>query len=154
MAKNWELIAKHFDPMEYWHTVGRQQFPHIYIVACLYLAMPNSNGHQERTFSTATWFDGKLNNRQHDVTLEMKIVVARNKFFLQQVDEDLQESHRKAAEATTKALLELHYKFMKDAAGDSDDSVVDITDSDSSEDDALYSYLVSREGAGGGNSDD
>ena len=22
MAKNWELIAKHFDPLEYWHTLG------------------------------------------------------------------------------------------------------------------------------------
>eukprot|EP00171_Calliarthron_tuberculosum_P014792 IDg14792t1 len=71
VQKNWPTIAKHFDPMQYWETTGKAQFPHIYWAACLYLALPDSNGHQERTFSAATWMDGKLNNRQTDATFEM-----------------------------------------------------------------------------------
>lgn len=100
--RNWELIAKEFNIMEWWETCGKQSFPKIYIVACVVLPLPESNGSQERTFSTATWMDGKLNNRQTDKTFEMKVILHQNAEFLRKTKTAIKEEQMTRAEAAVK----------------------------------------------------
>lgn len=133
LSEHWWTIAQHFDPMEYWNAGGKSQFPLIYYVACLHLPMPDSNGHQERTFSAATWMDGKLNNRQTDATFEMKALIYSNKKFLSQLTTDLDSSHKLAAAEATVRLL--------DEAQDRRDEE-DLSEGD---DDALVAYLMTKE---------
>ncbi|CAB9529660.1 unknown protein (Partial), partial [Seminavis robusta] len=59
--ENVEKIVQHFDIMDWWEREGKITYPLIYAVACCILALPDSNGFQERTFSAATWMDGILN---------------------------------------------------------------------------------------------
>jgi hAT family C-terminal dimerisation region len=81
---NFELIAKNFDVMEWWENHGKQIYPLIYPIACLILALPDSNGMQERTFSSGTWMDGKLKKQQKDETFRMKVLLYKNKKFLEE----------------------------------------------------------------------
>ena len=104
---NWETIAKYFDIMQWWERGGKERFPLIYIVACCILALPDSNGHQERTFSAATWMDGKLKNRQTDLTFQMKVILYKNKDFLEAHRKVIQEAARLVAEERVKDLLDL-----------------------------------------------
>jgi hAT family C-terminal dimerisation region len=81
-VENIELVAKHFDVFGWWQQVGKDLFPLIYPVAMRALSLPDSNGHQERTFSAATWMDGKLRSRQSDMTFQMKVILYKNQEFV------------------------------------------------------------------------
>ena len=122
--QNWELIAEHFDCMKWWENHGKEQFPHLYILACLILALPESNGHQERTFSAATWMDGNLSSKQSNATFEMKILIAKNKTFLDRARKDLKSHHEKQASKATKDLLAVvaKHKTKEQASDDNSDS--------------------------------
>ncbi|KAL3914386.1 MAG: hypothetical protein SGARI_000151 [Bacillariaceae sp.] len=141
---NWFLIAKHFKLMQWWESFGKSRFPHIYHVATIYLALPESNGHQERTFSSATWFDGKLNNRQLDATMEMKTMIYRNKQFLKELDVEADMEHKKLAARATKALLVAAAKRKPKAAPKADDDGVD-SEPDDSEDAEMLLLLELEE---------
>ena len=78
MVESWLVFAKIFDAIEWRETVGKKSFPLIYNVACLILPLPDSNGDQERTFSAATWMDGKLKKRQSDLTFGMKVLLYKS----------------------------------------------------------------------------
>jgi hypothetical protein len=101
----WDIISEHFDIMDWWENTGRVQFPLIYIIACIILPLPDSNGSQERTFSSATWMDGKLNKRQSDATFQMKVILQQNYRFLQQERLLVQIDLLKAAEESTKSMI-------------------------------------------------
>ena len=113
--KHWEIIAEYFDIFNWWECVGKSSFPLIYPVAIRILSLPDSNGNQERTFSAATWMDGKLNSRQNDMTFQMKVLLYKNQSFLEDHKKEVLEENKKAAAARTKALLELSTANMKDS---------------------------------------
>jgi hypothetical protein len=102
--RNWNKIMKNFNIMEWWKA-NKHLYPLIYVVASHILPTPDSNGHQERTFSAATWMDGKLNNRQSDATFQMKVMSYRNSKFIDDSRLELQEEYkRKAREESLKAM--------------------------------------------------
>jgi hypothetical protein len=102
--RNWNKIMKNFNIMEWWKN-NKHLYPLIYVVACHILPTPDSNGNQERTFSTATWMDGKLNNRQSDSTFQMKVMSYRNSQFIDDSRLELHEEYkRRAREESLKAM--------------------------------------------------
>jgi hypothetical protein len=103
--KNIMMIAKVFDVMKWWEDVGKEDFPHIYLMACLNLAVPDSNGDTERMFSAATWMDDKLKKRQSDATFEMKVLLYWNRNFLKRVRIDMDESSKEVAKNATRLLI-------------------------------------------------
>ena len=113
--KQWEIIVEHFDIFQWWETIGKVSFPLIYPVAIRILSLPDSNGNQERTFSAATWMDGKLNSRQNDTTFQMKVLLYKNQGFLEEHKKEVLEENKKAAETRTKAFLKSSTKEMQDS---------------------------------------
>jgi hAT family C-terminal dimerisation region len=108
-----EVVSANFDIMEWWEESGKQVYPLIYPVACCILALPDSNGDQERTFSSATWMDGDLNTKQADLTFQMKVLVYKNTEFL--------NDHRKRVkEEAKKRTKELLQQAFSEKEGDSD----------------------------------
>jgi hypothetical protein len=105
--KEWHLIAQHFDVMRWWESHGSGFWPMIYGVACLILPMPESNGGQERTFSAATWMDGKLNKRQTEATFQMKVVLHQNAEFLRNTKIQFDETHSQRAAEAARSLFKL-----------------------------------------------
>ena len=92
-------IAEVFDVMGWWAETGRNKFPWTHVVAFLYLPIPDSNGDQERDFSSATWTDDILRTDQKDCTFEKKGLLHLNREF---EDEhvgiiDIDEKHKKIA---------------------------------------------------------
>jgi len=59
--------------------------------------------------------DGKLNSRQNDMTFQMKVLLYKNKDFLEEYKKDVLEENRKAAAARTKALLKSSTDNMKES---------------------------------------
>jgi hypothetical protein len=106
IIEKWETIANHFDIMRWWEDFGKIEYPHIYVIACLVLPLPDSNASQERTFSSATWMDGKLNKRQSDATFQMKILLQQNTEFLEQSRVHVQEDYKKKMAEATRQLVE------------------------------------------------
>jgi hypothetical protein len=105
-AENWQLISENFDIMKWWEN-QKTRFPLIYLVACHILAAPDSNGHQERTFSAATWMDGKLSNRQTDATFQRKVLLYKNADYIKESRISISENFKKKArEASLSALNE------------------------------------------------
>ena len=102
-----DLVANHFDVMQWWSNQHpRTQYPLVYIIACLYLVLPESNGNQERTFSAATWMDGKLSQRQGNATHEMKTLLYRNREQLQKVNVVIDSELEKKSAAIVQELLD------------------------------------------------
>jgi hypothetical protein len=91
--------------MKWWERQGKQKYPLLYLVACIVLPLPESNGSQERTFSTATWMDGKLNNRQSEETFQMKVVLHQNLALLKKSKIGLKDEYKKKAALTTEKLI-------------------------------------------------
>jgi hAT family C-terminal dimerisation region len=113
--KEWDTVVEHFDIFKWWESIGKSSFPLIYPVAIRILSMPDSNGHQERTFSAATWMDGKLNARQNEFTFEMKVLLYKNQAFLEEFKQEVLEESKRAAAARTKALLAASVNGVKDS---------------------------------------
>jgi len=122
--KNWEVIVANLEVFKWWEQVGRISFPLIYPIACRILPLPDSNGSQERTFSAATWMDGKLAQSQSDMTFQMKVLLYKNQAFLEEHKKDVQESQKREAEIRTKALLAKRTKTMNDE--DIEDDLEDL----------------------------
>jgi hAT family C-terminal dimerisation region len=102
---NLEFIMKIFDLIEWWRNTGKSQYPMIYPVAMCILSLPDSNGHQERTFSAATWMDGKLNSMQKDPTFQMKVLMYKNEDFLERYIDTMEPKQLETAAMKTKELL-------------------------------------------------
>jgi hypothetical protein len=135
------MIAERFNIMEWWEDVGKSQYPYIYVLACIILPLPDSNGSQERTFSSATWMDGKLNKRQSDATFQMKVILQQNSAFM---DRDriavIKEEHMAAAAESTKQLVkEAMERRRKEIDGEEseDDSGTLPGDDDNDNDDSV-----------------
>jgi hypothetical protein len=101
---NWESIAEIFHVMKWWEA-HKNTFPNIYIVACHILASPDSNANQERTFSAATWFDGKLSNRQNDATFQMRVLLYKNAEFIKNTKMAISEHYKNMARENSIELL-------------------------------------------------
>jgi hypothetical protein len=101
---NWEYISEAFDVMKWWEA-HRNTFPNVYIVACHVLATPDSNANQERTFSAATWFDGKLSNRQNDATFQMRVLLYKNAEFIKTSKITIAEQYKIMARENSLQLL-------------------------------------------------
>jgi hypothetical protein len=93
---------------EWWKETGKTRFPMIYPVAMCILSLPDSNGHQERTFSAATWMDGKLNSMQKDLTFQMKVLMYKNANFLERYGNAMEAELLDDAEKRTRDLLVKH----------------------------------------------
>jgi hypothetical protein len=127
----------HFFVLDY---TGKVQYPNIYVIACVILPLPDSNGSQERTFSSATWMDGKLNKRQSDATFQMKVILQQNTKFLDKARIEIMEEHLKpAAESTKKLVLEAMERRRKEIDGEEseDDSGTLPGDDDNNNDDSV-----------------
>jgi hypothetical protein len=105
---NMEFIRKNLDLAEWWKETGKTRFPMIYPVAMCILSLPDSNGHQERTFSAATWMDGKLNSMQKDLTFQMKVLMYKNANFLERYGNTMEAELLEDAEKRTRDLLVKH----------------------------------------------
>ena len=132
-VKQWEIIIEHFDIFQWWNSIGKNSFPLIYPIALRILSLPDSNGNQERTFSAATWMDGKLNSRQNDTTFQMKVLLYKNQAFLEEHKKDVLEENRKAAVVRTKAFLKSSTKDIEDS--DIDDELEGLMDAFGYDDD-------------------
>jgi hypothetical protein len=76
--------------------------------------LPDSNGHQERTFSAATWMDGKLNSMQKDLTFQMKVLMYKNEDFLERYSDTMEPKQLETAAQKTKELLMKHVGSKKE----------------------------------------
>ena len=139
---NFQTIAKNFNEFEWWHTHGKQAYPLIFPTACTTLPLPDSNGYQERVFSTATWHDSNLKKKQSAATLQMKVCNHKNVEFMKTFDLDLEQDRLNEARKRTKELLEFSESLHKgklssegetDGAGD-DSGSGSGSDSDSDSD--------------------
>jgi hAT family C-terminal dimerisation region len=101
---NLEFIMKIFDLIEWWRNTGKSQYPMIYPAAMCILSLPDSNKHQERTFSAATWMDGKLNSMQKDLTFQMKVLMYKNEDFLERYVDTMEPQQLETAAKKTKEL--------------------------------------------------
>ena len=72
-------ISRLFDLVEWWKNRGIGLFPHVVVAVPSIIAVPSSNGHQERTFSTCTYFDDELRSRLKEERFEMAVLIAVNK---------------------------------------------------------------------------
>jgi len=91
---NIRSLAMLFDVMEYWKVEGSIKFPTIGILAAITLAKPYTNAQQERDFSTATYFDGKLMQRQKTSTLEERFLCRVNRSVIKDLQIEIQESEK------------------------------------------------------------
>lgn len=119
-------MVKHFDVMEWWETIGKRFYPLIYPVACCILALPDSNGDQERTFSAATWMDGKLNNKQTDLTFQLKVLAYKNSEFLKECRAHVKKEHMEEAGMRAQKLLEKSRSSMKEEGIELDSDAEEI----------------------------
>ena len=117
-------MAQFFDNMHWWENGRCQLYPHIYVAVALVSAMPDSNADQERTFSAATWMDGKLSKKQSDLTFQMKVLLYKNKDFLKNHLKILKEDEKKKGAARTKALLDISCSLRDDE--DLEDELEDL----------------------------
>ncbi len=138
--KNWELIAQHFDVMEWWEKTGKIEYPLIYPVACCILALPDSNGRQERTFSHGTWVDDKLRKRLSDVGLRQRVLLKANAKFLQTHRAHVKEDQRKAAEQRTREYLKQSH--LLNDVDDSSEELEAVEDMSSECEDMLEAYAL------------
>ena len=138
-VKNFEFIAANFDVFNWWEVYGKKLYPLIYPVAVRILALPDSNGAQERTFSAATWMDGKLNTRQSNMTFQMKVLLYKNQGLLPYATKHAEEQKSEEARRKTKALLEKSRAYKKsiseakaseETTGDGEDSTKLVEDDD------------------------
>ena len=127
--QNLTLISQHFNIFKWWEDVGRRLFPRIYVIACCILMLPDSNGHLERCFSSATWMDGKLNKRQSQATFEMKNLLYRNQAFMVSCKIMLTGKFQEMAKKTTEALIE-EIQNMREERRVIDKEEVECVDSD------------------------
>ena len=102
---HWDLISKYFKVMDWWESDGRKRFNLIYPVACCILALPDSNGSQERTFSGATWMDAKLKKKQKESTFQSKVLLYKNTDLMEGHRKHVAEDRKKEAERKTKEML-------------------------------------------------
>ena len=105
--ENWETVLHNFDVLHWWVHVGRDLYPLIFPVALLILSVPDSNGKQERTFSAASWMDGRLSKRQSGMTFQSKVLLYKNKGFLEKYKDIIKQAYTKDAEKRTRELLRL-----------------------------------------------
>jgi len=75
-------ISSQFDSREWWVKVGRKAHPLVFLVVPAIIALPASNGFQERTFSTCTYFDDPLRQRLKNSRFEMALLLAVNEELL------------------------------------------------------------------------
>jgi hypothetical protein len=133
-------LAENFEIMAWWEKCGKGLFPNIYVIACLILALPDSNGNQERTFSACTWMDGKLKKNQGEGTFQTKCVLYKTKKVRDQIAKHMMEDKelhnrqmRKMAREATRNLLELAHGVDEEderSPEEESNSEVEATDKD------------------------
>jgi hAT family C-terminal dimerisation region len=111
---NLEFIMKNFDLIEWWRNTGKSQYPMIYPVAMYILSLPDSNRHQERTFSAAAWMDGKLNSMQKDLTFQMKVLMYKTEDFLERYVDTMEPKQLETAARKSKERLMKHVGSKKE----------------------------------------
>ena len=72
-------IWKHFDVLQWWGRHAQHKFPLLFPMASIVLGKPYTNAYQERCFSLASWFDGKLVQSQKAETLQSRCLDAQNR---------------------------------------------------------------------------
>ena len=75
-------FSSKFHLLEWWKCVGCKKWPEVYLVFCIWIALPNSNAFQERIFSLCTWFDNPLRQSLKETRFEMAVLLAVNDAFL------------------------------------------------------------------------
>ena len=105
--------------MDWWHE-KRNDFPHLCLIASMMLPLPEHNGHQERSFSSCTWFDKSLSQRTLSGNHEMKVLLHLNRKLLEEHRKRKRE-HRdqrnvQAAKRAAEQILELAKKSRDDLA--------------------------------------
>ena len=121
---NWETVSLNFDVLHWWVHVGRELYPLIFPVALLILSVPDSNGKQERTFSAASWMDGKLSKRQSGMTFQSKVLLYKNKGFLEKYQDIIKKAYTKESEKKTRELLRLSSAIREAAVLEEDDELL------------------------------
>ena len=69
---NYRAVGKYFDVLGWWHH-HRNDYPHMYPSALLWLSKPTTNAFQECVFSLGSWFDSnRLMRRQTAHTFQVR----------------------------------------------------------------------------------
>ena len=126
-------IAENFQVMDWWHYQGREHFPYVYMVACAHLPLPESNGHQERTFSACTWFDSKLRKKTSDTTFEMRALIYKNKKFLDEFRSEVTKEMKETASTVARGML-MEALAQDDPSQLTDDDAFELESSDDEDD--------------------
>ena len=81
-AEDCLYFSSKFHLLEWWKCVGCKKWPEVYLVFCIWIALPNSNSFQERIFSLYTWFDNPLRQSLKETRFEMAVLLAVNDAFI------------------------------------------------------------------------
>jgi hypothetical protein len=111
LKENLPFLSSQFHALEWWEVHGKRQFPLIYLVASSILSLPESNGHQERVFSSCTWMDGKLQRRQNPATHEMKALLYQNRSMLSGVLDRLSLSKSRLSKEAYNKVMKMHVQM-------------------------------------------
>jgi hypothetical protein len=69
---NYLEISQYFDILGWWRD-NSTRYPHIFVVAMIWLGVPATNAFQERVFSRASWYDSnRLMNQQSSKNFELR----------------------------------------------------------------------------------
>lgn len=82
-------ICNQIDILKWWNDVGNILHPRIGLVASIIFGIPPSNGFQERIFSKASWFDGKLKQRLDSTKFELSLLDSLHYPTTKEMDNDL-----------------------------------------------------------------
>ena len=75
-------ISSVFDLSEWWHVVGHKAHVIVFHAVPLIISILSSNAHQECVFSACTYFDNTLLQNLKDERYEVKVLMAVNEHFM------------------------------------------------------------------------
>ena len=89
------------------------------------MMLPEHNGHQERVFSACTWYDTKLASRQYTTTFETKVLLKKNRAWMDAAKVKLDEDDKKRAAGAFRAMIK---QRVQRATGEVDDEDTELFD--------------------------
>lgn len=112
------MVAKRVDSLQIWKR-EQQDFPILARLALRDLAVPESNGFQERVFSFVRHLDTEFRRRLSDKNLELDLLLKANSEWLSSHLEETDELKALSDEKSLKAHAELTDLFLKATMDDS-----------------------------------
>ena len=139
-SKDLLYISSIFDSLEWWKEEGKILYYEIFVAILGILGLPSTNAHQERTFSTCTWFDDALRQSLKEGRFEMAVLLAVNNAFLEDGSIPSEEEMKKIVEKVVRIYDNdsLRRKDLVELGLDADaDDFLEASDSDADDEENL-----------------